>query len=538
MESTILSKLENQEGLGNIEEELKNIMLNEGVVWGSGLNSNNEVYKWVIDTKAFLLNPRGLYLTTRLFLDKIKKYNADAVGGLTLASHLIASSLVYSSDGSYKRIDGFLVRRERKKYDMLKLIEGPDISGKNVIVVDDVLNNAGFATKAIETVEAIGCKVMAVIVLINCENQEFEELKNKGYTIESIYTLKEFGLDARCKPLNFSMFELKWRFGGVNTAQFAIPKSSPIIDNERIYVGSDLGKMLCLDFSGKLLWEFKADYHPEGVHSTPIIVKNKVIFGGYDGSVYAIDKNDGFLIWKNKTSSYVGASPIYDSETNLVYIGLENNTLIGTMAAINVENGDIEWELTTNSHVPCRAAIEKDVIVFGSNDCFIYACNKRDGKLLWKFRAYGEVKGRLTIDNGLCYATSLDGFIYCIELSSGKLVWKKKLGTSLYNEPIICNSKVIIGSYSNQLTALDKKNGKVLWYFMTNDIIQSYPSYYNGVVYFGSYDGCIYAVDAKNGNLLWKFITAGPVNSSPTPYKNKLFVSSNDGYLYCFERKQ
>ena len=536
MENITLSKLENKKSFGEIREELKSMILNQGIVFGTGLDSNDGVYKWAMDTKAFLLNPKGLYITTQLFMDKIKKYNPDSVGGLTLASHLMASGLVYSCD-SGKKLDGFLVRRERKKHGMLKLIEGPDIKNRNVVIVDDVLNAAGFATKAIEAVEAAGCKVAAVIVLVNFEKKEYFNLKNKGYAIDSVFTLEELGLDTKHKAQKPDMFELKWRYGIINSTDYTAPKSSPAIDNDKVYVGSDQGKMLCLDFSGNLLWEFKTDCHPYGVHSSPILAENKVMFAGYDGSVYAIDKNDGSLMWKNKASSFNGSSPVYDPETKLVYIGLENSTIRGSMAALGVEDGSMAWEFVTNNHVPCRAAVAKDAIVFGSNDCFIYACDKRTGKLFWKFMAYGGVKGRITIDGNLCYAASFDGFLYCLDLN-GKLVWKRKLGNALYNAPLMCKDKVVVGSYSNQLTALDKKNGKVLWYFMTKGPIQSYPMYDNGVVYVGSYDGCIYASDAENGSLLWKFITSGPITSSPAIYKSKLFVSSNDGYLYCFEKNE
>lgn len=537
MENITLSKLQNSKSLDKMKEELKSPILNHGIVWGADLGPNNKAYKWVMDTKAFLLDPRGLYFTNQLFMDKIKKYNPDAIGGLTLASHIIASGLVYFNYDSGKKFDGFLVRRERKKHGMLKLIEGPNIKNKNVVIVDDILNAAGFATKAIEAVETTGCKVVAVVVLVNFESEEFVSLKKKGYNVESIFNLKELGLDTRHTPLKPNMLELRWRYGVVNATDYTAPKSSPEIFDDKIYIGSDQGKMLCIDFSGRILWEFKTDPHPYGVHSSPIIVDEKVIFTGYDGSIYALNKNNGLLIWKNKASSYIGASPIYDPNTKMVYAGLENSTLKGTMAAFDLD-GSIAWEFATNNHVACRAAVGKqDIIIFGSNDCFIYACKKTNGEFLWKFRANGEIKGRITINSDFCYTTSFDGFLYCLDLN-GNLIWKKKLGNALYSEPIIYKDKVIVGSYSNQLTALDKKNGRILWHFASNDKIQSYPLCSDGVVYFGSHDGSLYAVDVENGQLLWKFMTGGPITSSPRISKNKLFVSSNDGYLYCFERNE
>lgn len=523
--------------LETARRELKSLILNHGIAWGSGKNKDNKPYNWVFDTKSFLLNPRGLYLTSLLFLDKIRKYSPGSVGGLTLASHLIASSMVYLSSSGAEKLEGFLVRREQKAHGLLKLVEGPELKNKKVVIIDDGLNAAGFASQAIKAAEEAGCKVLAVIVLINFEKKDHYDLKNRGYNVENIFTLQELGLDTRHAPLKADMYALKWRYSPVIVTDYTAPKSSPVVDSGRVFIGSDQGKMLCLDFSGNLLWEFNTDFHPHGVHQTPIIVGSKVIFSGYDGGIYAINKEKGALIWKNKASSFNGSSPIYDGESNMVYIGLENSTLKGTMAALDADTGKLIWELSTNEHVPSRAAIGKNILVFGSNDCFLYACDKYDGKLLWKFRAYGAMKGRLTVDGNLCYATSFDGFLYCIDLA-GKQVWKKRLGKLVYNEPVIFEDNVLVGSYSGQLTALDKRTGRIEWHFMCGGPIQSYPLCHDGIVYFGSHDKNIYAVDARDGTLLWNFQTGGIVTSSPAIHDGMLLISSFDGYLYCFERNK
>lgn len=520
-----------------LRQDLKSAILDTGIMWGEGLDENNKPYSWVMDTKTFLLNPRTLNIAAQLFMEKIRRYRVDIVGGLTLASHLITSALVYLSHGTDFELKGFLVRREKKQYNMMRLIEGTCMEKSDVIIIDDGLNSAGFATKAIEAVEANGCKVKAVIVLTDFEKEEHNQLVQKGYVVESIFTLKELGLESNVKPQMPDLYELKWRYGIVNSGEIDIPKSSPIVDDDKIYVCSDLGKVLCLSLSGELLWEFKTDYHFEGVHATPIIVEDKLIVGGYDGGLYAINKEDGELIWKNKAASWIGSTAAYDKETNLFFVGLENSTIKGTLAAIDAKDGKIMWEFTTQNHVPCRPSVWQDLVVFGSNDFYFYALDKRKGRLIWKYRAYGEIKGRISIDDNKCFFTCADGRVYCIDLKTGKLVWKRKIGRFLLNHPIVCNDKVIVGSYSNQLTALDKKTGKVLWYFMTNGPIVSYPKFHDGLVYFGSRDNVIYVVEAESGILQWKFITGGMVTSSPEIYRDKLLVSSNDGYLYCFERK-
>ena len=531
-----LTSLKEQEDkdLENLKAELKSLILNEGIKFGSGLDQQNRTYKWTSDTKAFLLNPRGLYITASLFMDKIRKYSPDAVGGLTLASHIITSALVYLND-SPKKFSGFLVRRERKLYDMAKIVEGNLEPKSKVVIVDDGLNAAGFAKKAIEEVENIGCKVLAVIVLMNFKNRDYDELLSKGYAVEHIFTMKDLGLDSRAIQSDKGMYSFKWKYEGINKTDHTAPKSAPVIENNRLYIGSDQSKVLCLDLSGSKTWEFGVDYHPKGVHQTPIIVGEKLIVSSYGGFIYAIGKNDGSLIWKNRVSYWMGSSPEYDKETGMVYVGTENATLKGTMAALDASTGRLLWEFTTNDHVPSKATICKDMLLFGSNDGYIYALDKKTGKLMWRFRTGGENKGIIANDDGCFYASSFNGSIHCID-TTGRMLWEKKLGIKLFSGPIIVDNLAIVASFSNQITALDKKTGEIKWFFMTGGPIQSHPLHKEGVVYFGSYDHSIYAIDLS-GNLLWKYETGGPINSRPVIYENRLFISSMDGNLYCFERR-
>ena len=540
---TILTKHKAEEQSYKIQEfksELKQMILDKGIVFGSGLSTQKKPYKWNLDTKEILLEPRGAYLASALFMEKLRNYQVDYIGGLTLASHLIASSIVFLSSFSKSKYSGFLIRKQQKKYGMLKHIEGIIEPNSDVVIVDDVLNAAGFATKSIETVEKIGCKVKGVIVLINFQKKEYNKLIKKGYNVEQIFTLSDFGLDAKHVQAAPNMFKLAWKYGIINKGDHTAPKSTPFINENGIYVGSDQNKIISINFSGNLKWDLNTEDHPHGVHCSPVIFEGKVICGSYNGFLYVLNEKDGTVVWMNKACDFIGSSPVIDTKTRTVYIGLENKSLQGTMSAFDFDTGNLLWEFITNNYVHSKAEVFEDLIVFGSNDFNVYCCNKNDGTLIWKFLTEGEVKGSPIIDaeTKKVYAASFDGNLYCLELYSGKLLWKKKLGIVLYNNPLIYGDIVFVGSYSGQVSALDKNNGKVKWFFMTEDSILSSPIENNGIIFIGSNDRNVYALESESGKLLWKYKTNGFVTSSPRIYKDKLFVNSNDGNLYCFEKNE
>ncbi|MBS3132272.1 PQQ-binding-like beta-propeller repeat protein [Candidatus Woesearchaeota archaeon] len=526
--------------MAGAKESLKSFILNNAIVWGSGVGEGGKPHKRSVDTKQIFLNPEYCSIAAQLYYGRLVKYDFDYVGGMTMAAHLVTASLVYLGSLYGKNFEGFMMRKEQKHYGMLKQIEGNIKNNSKVVIVDDVLSGGKFAIRTIQAVEAMGCKVEAVICLINYEIDDNKYLLEQGYNVESIFMQSELGLSGNSRPKHPGLYRLKWKLRGINATDYSAPKSTPFVNKNGIYIGSDQSKIMAVDFDGKVKWEFRTDFHEHGVHSSPIVVKGKVICPGYDGNLYSLDETDGRLIWKSRLSDFIGGSPAYDPELDRIYIELEHAYRRGALACVDFETGELLWEFTTPEYTPGIPIIFQDKVIFGCNDHCLYCLDKHDGKMLWKFRAYGELKNGKSVDaeTGFAYATSFDGHVYCIDVGTGKLNWKRKLGYKLHSRPLLWKDRVIVSSISNQMTAMDKKSGKVLWYFTTRDSVTSSPFEHGGIVYAGSADRNIYAIGAKSGEFIWKYETEGTITSSPRVFGDCLYVVSNDSYLYCFGKSK
>ena len=403
---------------------------------------------------------------------------------------------------------------------------------KEVIIVDDAMNSGNSVQIAIDAVEQRGCKIKAIISLVNYKNQGYQRLTSKGYDLHYIFDLADLGIVNKEKLTN--IYKLKWKFSPINIRPYYGQKSSPYVYEDKIYVGSDQGKLFCLDLNGNLLWQFQTENTLKGVHSLPQVSNGKVIFGSYDGHLYALDKDYGSVIWNVKPANWIASSPfIHDG---VIYIGTEWGVGGGSICAFFEENGELLWEFKTKKFVPCspKLDIKTGTVVCGSNDFNVYALDKNDGVLKWSYKTGGEVKGPPTLDYGRVYATSFDGTLYCLNLADGELIWKRKLGVNLYNCPAIYKDYVIAGSYNKRVFALNKDNGNIGWMYATNGKILSSPTVYDDKVHIGSNDGNIYAIDANNGCLLWQYKTNDCVTSTPAVKEDILLVNSNDSNLYCF----
>ena len=80
-------------------------------------------------------------------------------------------------------------------------------------------------------------------------------------------------------------------------------KSSPVIVNDRVFVGSSDNNIYAIDLAnGKQVWAYKTT---DAVEATPCVVEGSVLVGSSDGFLYALDARSGSLRWKHETDGQI-----------------------------------------------------------------------------------------------------------------------------------------------------------------------------------------------------------------------------------------
>jgi len=77
---------------------------------------------------------------------------------------------------------------------MGKQVEGPTVSGKKVIVVEDTSTTGGSPLKAIEAVEKAGGIVVAVAVVVDRDTGAKQVIEEAGYPYRAALGLADLGL--------------------------------------------------------------------------------------------------------------------------------------------------------------------------------------------------------------------------------------------------------------------------------------------------------------------------------------------------------
>jgi len=145
------------------------------------------------DGKQLTLHPEGAYLIGEEILSRLAGFDVDAVGGLVIGAIPIVTAVALVSHKEGRPIPSFIVREEPKEHGTGKRIEGQFRKGSKVAIIDDVITGGGSVKKAIDAVEAEGCEVVKVIVIVDRQEGGSERLMRAGYNFEAIIDLPPSG---------------------------------------------------------------------------------------------------------------------------------------------------------------------------------------------------------------------------------------------------------------------------------------------------------------------------------------------------------
>ena len=118
----------------------------------------------------------------------------DAVGGLTLGADPVATAMLHSAAASGGRLDAFVVRKESKAHGLQRRIEGTDVAGRRVLVVEDTSTTGGSALTAVDAVREAGGEVVAVAVVVDRGTGAAERVAAAGLEYRFAVGLEDLGL--------------------------------------------------------------------------------------------------------------------------------------------------------------------------------------------------------------------------------------------------------------------------------------------------------------------------------------------------------
>ena len=105
--------------------------------------------------------------------------------------------------------------------------------------------------------------------------------------------------------------------------------------------------------------------------------------------------------------------------------------------------GKALWKYVSNNAIESSAVVYKDLVIFGSNDHFVYAVNLSNGLKVWEFKTDGQVVSSPAIAGGIVYFGSKDAKIYALDAQSGVIKWSYATNGEVVSSPAIENNVLL-----------------------------------------------------------------------------------------------
>jgi len=182
---------------------LQRIIANRSFGRGDVTLASGRKSDFYFNLKPTMLNPEGAALLAELTFDALKDGKFDYVGGLEMGAVPIAGAIAQLSWINAHPISAFFVRKKPKEYGAKAQVEGltkdETLSGKRIVIVEDVTTTGGSALKAAEAIREAGGEVVLVLTMVDREEGAAETFKAAGLPFKSLFKASEF-LKADVKP--------------------------------------------------------------------------------------------------------------------------------------------------------------------------------------------------------------------------------------------------------------------------------------------------------------------------------------------------
>ncbi|MEF2978665.1 orotate phosphoribosyltransferase [Subtercola sp. YIM 133946] len=179
----------------DVRQQLIKYISDDAVFHGDFTLTSGKKATYYVDLRRVSLDHRVAPLIGQVMLDVIAQIpDVSAVGGLTMGADPVAAAILHQGAARGLAYDAFVVRKEPKDHGRGRQVEGPDLEGKRVVVLEDTSTTGGSPLKAIEALEKVGAIVAGVAVVVDRNTEARERIEAAGYPYFYAICLSDLGL--------------------------------------------------------------------------------------------------------------------------------------------------------------------------------------------------------------------------------------------------------------------------------------------------------------------------------------------------------
>lgn len=156
-------------------------MLTGHFVLRSGRTSNTYFDKYLFESDPNLLRAVAEHLAALVPPD------TEVLGGLEMGGLPVVTAL-----GQVTGLPCAFLRKQRKAYGTCKYAEGPELAGRRLLLVEDVVSSGGALLDAAEMLRSDGIAVRRAICVIDRRSGGEDALGDAGIELSALFTMEDF----------------------------------------------------------------------------------------------------------------------------------------------------------------------------------------------------------------------------------------------------------------------------------------------------------------------------------------------------------
>jgi orotate phosphoribosyltransferase len=172
---------------------LLELFKSRAVSFGKFVLASGKESTYYINSKKVLFNAEAVWLLGDIIWDLTKDLNIEAIGGLEVGAIPMATAAALHYHAHGRALEGFFVRKLAKEHGTAQRVEGIVREGDRVAVIDDVFTQGASVLQAINEVEKLGAKVVAVSCIVDRLEGARERLADR-YNYLPIFTIRDLGI--------------------------------------------------------------------------------------------------------------------------------------------------------------------------------------------------------------------------------------------------------------------------------------------------------------------------------------------------------
>jgi orotate phosphoribosyltransferase len=156
-------------------DDLRKLIHDLALVRGRVVLSSGAEADFYLDLRRLTLHHAAAPLVGKVMLDLVEDWDFDAVGGLTLGADPVAAAMLHEAN------------QQRR-------IEGPDVTGRRVIALDDTSTTGSSVLTAVDALRQAGAEVIGTAFVV--DRGAGDAIRAAGLETRSAFTLTDLDLHA------------------------------------------------------------------------------------------------------------------------------------------------------------------------------------------------------------------------------------------------------------------------------------------------------------------------------------------------------